>query len=436
MKRLGKSCPSRLCGCHQVDSIFNCLRTAASFSFYDVDDSELRWSSFATIFTTIASNQSRSLQHSACLLYFVDAMNLVHAPTPSSHPLFTRTNTPRLPKVHFKLPAISKKGVPTVSLTNTNAARTTDTSDIRLSSSFPSEVSPQSSIPFPSSPIPCPSPRKRAASEEHYDFTDMVVVDTQPVDEVLKTKMNPQTAAARQVSRTDIARRRHKSCLTASYFHHDSYLARKAPPPPPPTEKPASTPSDQFVKRPVARRESMSAGTPTGKNTRKARRLLADAQFLACLHASIASQVPARKDATGACESDFVAQDILLVERIWHTLVDMGYKPVPMAKDPPVSATIDAHDPAREAAERAARRTTAATSTPISADRVQDIPLTLSGVLSMPKLVAVLIMRHRDRTSSRPRSAYKKRIAMPPPSPLSSSTSRVSAEPSSMPLSG
>ncbi|KAI9069429.1 hypothetical protein FKP32DRAFT_1608373 [Trametes sanguinea] len=364
-------------------------------------------------------------------------MNLVHAPTPSSHPLFTRTNTPRLPKVHFKLPSISKKGAPTVSLTNTNVARTTDASGIQLSTSFPTEVTPQSSIPFPSSPIPCPSPRKRAASEEHHGFMDMAAPDAQPADDVLNTKTNPQAAAARHgVSRTDIARRRHKSCLAASYFHHDSYLARKAPPPPPPTAKPASSPSDQSVKRPVARRESMSVGTATGKNIRKARRLLADAQFLACVHASIASQVPEGTNDTATRKSDFVAQDVLLVERIWHTLVDMGYKPVPMAKDPPVSVVTDAHDPAREAAERAARRTTAATSTPISADRVQDVPLTFTGVLSMPRLVAILTMRHRDRTSSRPRSAYKKRTAVSPPSPLSSTTSPVCPEPSSVPLSG
>ncbi|KAJ2986243.1 hypothetical protein NUW54_g9850 [Trametes sanguinea] len=107
-----------------------------------------------------------------------------------------------------------------------------------------------------------------------------------------------------------------------------------------------------------------------------------------------------------------------------------------MAKDPPVSVVTDAHDPAREAAERAARRTTAATSTPISADRVQDVPLTFTGVLNMPQLVATLTMRHRDRMSSRPRSAYKKRIAVPPPSPLSLATSPVCPESSSMPLSG
>ncbi|KAI0333058.1 hypothetical protein GY45DRAFT_1217950, partial [Cubamyces sp. BRFM 1775] len=329
---------------------------------------------------------------------------------PSQHPLFTRTNAPRLPKVHFKLP-ILKKSPPTVSVTNTNAART-NTSGILLSSSLP-EVTPQSSIPFPSSPIPCPSPRKRALSEEGYVSSDYDLEKGLPAAKETKTTTQP---AGRHVSHADIVRRRHKSCLSASYFHHNSHLARKTSASSENTEKPAiPAPSPAQVipiHRPVARRESMSTGTSTGKDLRRARRLIADAQFLASMHSSIASQVRTHVGAPDT-RDDLIAQDALLVERIWHTLVDMGYKPVPLEASP-TAPSASPPDSAREAAERAARKTAAAVaSTPISSDRVQDITLTPTGVLAVPQLVAVLTMRHRDRSTTRPRSAAKKRAEVP-----------------------
>ncbi|CDO75027.1 hypothetical protein BN946_scf184640.g2 [Trametes cinnabarina] len=365
-------------------------------------------------------------------------MNVVHVPSMTPHPLFSRTNTPRTPKVHFKLP--TKKGVPTVSLTNANAARTTDASDNLNSTPFAPNAALQSSIPFPSSPIPCPTPRKRAASEEHHGPTDMAFSEIELDSEDMNAKANAATPSARHISRTDIVRRRNKSCLAASFFHHDSYLARKAPPTlPTPSDKHATQSSEQAVKRSVARRDSMSAGTPSSKNIRKARRLLADAHFLASVHVSIASHIHARPKTydAGSRDPDYAAQDTMLVERIWHTLIDMGYKPVPLAKDPSSPAATDACDPAREAAERAARRTTASTSTPISADRVQEVALEPTGVLSMPQLVAILTMRHRDRTTTRPRSASKKRLATPPsPSPLSMTVSSTAADLSVLPSSG
>ncbi|KAH9890439.1 hypothetical protein C8Q73DRAFT_126256 [Cubamyces lactineus] len=350
-------------------------------------------------------------------------MNLVHAaPTPSQHPLFTRTNAPRLPKVHFKLPLL-KKSAPTVSVTNTNAART-NTSGILLSSSLP-EVTPQSSIPFPSSPIPCPSPRKRALSEKELPAAQEIKITAQP--------------GSRHVSHADIVRRRHKSCLAASYFHHNSHLARKTSASSENAEKPVVPPPAPAqaipVHRPVARRESMSAGTPAGKDLRRARRLVADAQFLASMHSSIASRVRMRAPDADS-RDDLIAQDALLVERIWHTLVDMGYKPVPL-ESAPAAPPASPPDSAREAAERAARKTAAAVaSTPISSDRVQDVTLTPTGVLAVPQLVAVLTMRHRDRSTTRPRSAAKKRAEVPPllRSPLS--TTIFPSEPLSSSSSG
>ncbi|KAI0669385.1 hypothetical protein C8Q78DRAFT_210163 [Trametes maxima] len=324
-------------------------------------------------------------------------MSLVHSP----QPLLPRTNTPRVPKVHFKLPVL-KKSAPTVSVTNANAARS-NTSGILLASV--AEVTSPSSVPFPSTPIPCPPPRKRAVSEHNYD-----------AEEDVACLAENSGVTRRSVSHTEILRRRAKSCLAASFFHHNSHLGRK---PPPPSEKPTvpekTGKAAKSVKRPVARRESMSAGTPTGKTNRKARRFQADAHFLASMHSSIASHVRMRMNSGGPSD-DCAEQDLLLAERIWQTLFDMGYKPVPLeaacaaaAPSPSNSQSSPppAKDPAREAAERAARRTMAASSTPISLDRAHEDPLAPPGILTVPQLVAVLILRHHDRATTRPRSTGK-----------------------------
>ncbi|KAI0761492.1 hypothetical protein BD413DRAFT_617015 [Trametes elegans] len=272
-------------------------------------------------------------------------------------PLFTKTNAPRLPNVHFKLPVL-KKSAPTVSVTNTNAARS-NTSGIVLST----VQAPASSVPFPSAPIPCPPPRKRSVSEDGYV---MVEDDMQIEDETPRVILN---TSARQVSRTDIT--------------------------PVTPDKPQALPEKE-AKRVTGRRESMSAGnsTPTGKTIRKTRRALADAQFLASLHSSIASHVRARMDVHGEVD-DYTTQDALLVDRIWRTLVDMGYKPVPLdagsEMSPPSTLTPSPSiDVAREAAERAARRTMSVSTTHVPPDLVQGLPLAPMGTLPMPQLMTHL----------------------------------------------
>ncbi|KAI0355206.1 hypothetical protein OH77DRAFT_351527 [Trametes cingulata] len=339
-------------------------------------------------------------------------MSLVHAP----QPLRSKTNTPRMPKVHFKLPVL-QKSKPTVSVTNANAART-NTSGILLSTV--SEVSSQNCVPFPSTPIPCPTQRKRVVSEDGYDIND------ECSDSAEQDDGTRNYASHRPVLHTEILRRRSKSCLSTSYFHHDAHHARKSSAQ---SEKPAAPDSAATGKRTAERRESMSAGNPTGKQVRRARRVLADAQFLASMHHTVASEVRARMDAEKG-RDECVAQDALLVERIWHVLVDMGYKPVPLetsatAPSSPTTA-IAIRDPSREAAERAARRTMAASSTPISPERAHDLPLAHTGKLAVPQLVAVLIMRHRDRSTTRPRSASRKRSD----EPLSRSPLSVTCHPS------
>ena len=136
------------------------------------------------------------------------------------------------------------------------------------------------------------------------------------------------------------------------------------------------------------------------------------------MHSSIALHVRARINdgaAPAAGGSDeYAAQDAVLAERIWNNLLDMGYKPVSLDA-PSVASAASAVDAAREAAERAAQRTKEISSGP----PLQELPPTAVAPVPVPRLVATLIMRHRDRAAIRPRN-----LATPIPrrSPLSSTT--------------
>ncbi|EJF58012.1 hypothetical protein DICSQDRAFT_139839 [Dichomitus squalens LYAD-421 SS1] len=393
-------------------------------------------------------------------------MQLLPTPSaaPSSKPLSSKANTrtTRPLKVHFKLPVIQKAS-PTVSVTNANAARASTAlsanSETQSSAPVLSEArsAPTNSVAFPSSPIPCPS-RKRAHSDDGYDSSsgedEAATVEARP-----RTKDNA-LPFHRRISHIDILRRRSKSCLASSYFHSDSASPRDKPLPQILQAFPSedvdmadqSTPQPPMKRRPVARRESMSAGNPSGRTVRKARRVVADAQFLASMHSSIALRVRTRTENNTTVTrgpDEYAAQDALLVERIWHTLIDMGYKPVPLEDASPISSSVPtstfvaaeptqhslppiARDAAREVAERAARRTQAVLSPSFTFDRAQDIaPSSGNGVLPVPQLIATLIMRHRERAATRP----KRRALGDGPRPQPVSRSPLSRSATSLPPS-
>ncbi|TFK80503.1 hypothetical protein K466DRAFT_375645 [Polyporus arcularius HHB13444] len=324
------------------------------------------------------------------------------AVAPAQHPFSSKTNllTTRSLKVHFKLPVI-KKAAPTVSVTNTTAAC------VPTALQPVTDLSP-SCVPFPSSPTPCPS-RKRAISEDGYVLRDgSEEGEDQPMDVDEPSETQGSTAALHhRISHNDVFRRRSKSCV-----HRDSQHSRRSHHGPDKPVLPPHGPDQPARKRPAVRRESMSAGNPLPKTVRKAKRVVADAQFLASLHSSIALQVRTRID--GGEGDECATQDALLVERIWHALIDLGYKPVPLDEPSPLSVastqptTATSLDPVREAADRAARRTKAVSCGPFTFGP-QDLPPASSGPVPVQQLVASLILRHRDRTAARPRSASKTR---------------------------
>ncbi|KAH9923700.1 uncharacterized protein BXZ73DRAFT_103746 [Epithele typhae] len=377
-------------------------------------------------------------------------MQLVQSPSPipMPHRLSSRTNAPstRSLKVHFKLPVI-KKASPTVSITNANAAA-------RLGVlSVCADVPQPAAISFPSAPVPIPaSSRKRALSDFGHGAPNVVGARAGYGDDGENTTKANALPFHRRISHIDIIRRRSNSCVPGSIFPTDAQLPQEqlhavafpsTPSSTPTSSSKSSTPSlPPFAgsrKRPAGRRESMSAGTPPPPS-RKARRVVADAAFLAAMHSSIALHIRARLSrlaesisaAAGSDDDVLSAQDAVLVDRIWHNLVDMGYRPPPPpSPTAPASteesahhaieqsqATTTAADRARAAAERAARRTLEA-----QASRpAQDLPLQ-PAVLPVPQLVATLIMRHRDRAAVRPRSSSSSRKRaveedlLTPPSP-------------------
>lgn len=317
---------------------------------------------------------------------------------------------------------------PPLPLDTANVARTNTSSPLSVIPLAEVPTASPSSVPFPSSPIPCPSPRKRSTSENGFYSSEEPQLLAFPG----KDSMEPHTARA--VSYTDIIRNRSKSCLAASFFHRDANLARKTPPP---TGKAVAP--EQPAKRAATRRESMSAGTPTGKSTRKAKRALADAQLLASVHgpgpgAHERRRCPRRMHGAGCAprraDLEHSSRHGVPPNSYRDKLCDATFLLFPSRLTRPCARA--------EAAERAARRTMTASSTPISLDRAQAVSIMPTGELAVPQLVAVLSMRHRDRSTTRPRLAPGKKRAdtSPSRSPLSTTSFPISLDNSVPPSSG
>ncbi|KAI0927804.1 hypothetical protein AcW1_005229 [Taiwanofungus camphoratus] len=315
----------------------------------------------------------------------------------------------------------TKKALPTVSITNTSVPRAVTACLLPSPSGLP-DAPAHSFIPFPSSPIPCPSPRNDNPGID-------LISESQNVggDDTLATVGTSHTAAWQNVRRGYS-----RSCLASSYLYRDS-LARYG-------EKPSnhkSGPSNarcapkhatphkvsHHVDRSetksldaTGRRLGMSAGTPNPRRARKGKRLAADVQFLAVVHRSIAWW--ARKHAAQEETKDVcIEQDVLLAKRLWKTLVDQGCKPVPFEAGPgiptpaPFPATCTSASfpactqetglptptltPPGESvtATSVAPSPSANTSSPLSRD-----------ILTTSQLVASLTLRYRDRCTIRHRS--------------------------------
>ncbi|KII89522.1 hypothetical protein PLICRDRAFT_41149 [Plicaturopsis crispa FD-325 SS-3] len=329
------------------------------------------------------SSTSRASPSSASA--FGDSTNAVRARTQSTTSFKDRL---RLPYPRFSL-SRPRKASPTLALSHANANATCITTNIHsepttpISSNsstvatlpMPLPVRPRTrtnDIPFPSSaPIACP-PSTAFPTSDDDDAMDVCELPTQHPESPPSSPHPP--------------RRRASSSLPTQH-------------------RPAS-------KR-ARKTRSASASSYRGK------RRAADLQFLATVHRSLLWRLRddggyrmdsgARMDmdtghADGAEEgkgegkgSTLTAQDRILVKRIWHSLVEQGCRPV-LLDATPVPSPAPTRPPSP----------TTPTPTPelprASTSSAPDAP-----VMSMPQLVAALILRHHDaapvrRRPSRPSS--------------------------------
>ncbi|TCD60403.1 hypothetical protein EIP91_010229 [Steccherinum ochraceum] len=355
------------------------------------------------------------------------------SPRKSKVPLSNSTNVPRRTKKAKSLtaqptqtpPAFSlsprTKSTATVSLSNANAFRTTSSSPPGLS-----EV-PLNLIPFPSS---TPFPSTPAEQDLDLDLLSFVVVEKDGEEE----KGSPSLMRAATAWRIDLRRRRSKSCLVPSSFicgapsQHDFPLHLDIPTLPSvapayPRRSQSTSDGKSGKRKPVVPRTTKAV-----KRAKKAKKQTADLQFVAMMHRSILCYL---SSAPAACAGlvasrhkaklDVLRQDDLLIERLWQNLKAQGFKPIPLELDdkddtPLLPGLISALSPEHDLAQRAKSLpplsipqtltpVSEPTSSPVRSEHVPD-------VLSMPQLVATLILRHNDRCSTRFRSASARKQAL------------------------
>lgn len=208
--------------------------------------------------------------------------------------------------IHFQhrlSPSTIKKASPTVSLTNASAVRTSTSPLQHLPADFPEHPSSQSFIPFPTSaPIDCPPP---PASSDAVDPGAEVACSGSQVCAQLdvQTQSNPVNLP---IGIPEPRKRRVRSFLNS-----------------------CSSPTS------LHKVPSKRPKVPKPSKGRKTRRQIADLQFTALMHRSIAWHI--RASCLEIMEVDSgdrhplqpgLEQDALLVERLWKNLVDQGFKPV------------------------------------------------------------------------------------------------------------
>lgn len=370
-------------------------------------------------------------------------------------PLSVTTNILRHPKLPLG-PGTSTKAAPTVqvSLSNVNAQRETTCAP---SSGLKSPTSVESScIPFPSQPIQC-----SRISASHVDLSEPCTGEG--FDNWLVVQSPPSILDDYDIWRSGLGASQH---VSSSFVHRNvcgyppedpfnmatdaTTVDGHAPAQPAPRKRKMAV---RRVKVPSLSSPSSSKGSKRTKRTRSSKKNIADVQFTATLHRSILvhlrdSQLAASNalsrvlddydsdDDYDSCSKSMLRiQDQILVERLWKALVDQGFSPSPFSpkmddtdayslrreridhifQTEPISLALteihamDVDTPATALAKGSASPPVTQTSNSQAAD-----------VLTLSQLVATLILRHRDRSSTRYRSQSSARNGRrPASSPLS-----------------
>ncbi|EMD34214.1 hypothetical protein CERSUDRAFT_125423 [Gelatoporia subvermispora B] len=367
-----------------------------------------------------------------------------------------RARSPARSRHAFPSKAISaaaEKAKPTVCVTSTNASRAGDsvgegvcTVRTRIGSSRRVKLAPPSptasAVPFPSAPIPFPTSRER--TDDAMDWqpecapapSPLAMPTTWPHRPPVPLAPTLTTALTYTDSDPDrhIPQKRARASLSFPPLSEDRSTLRGSPVP---QAKPTPRPDIPAARRPrlssaspsispcspaqdlhelvprshgaAGRCGSISAGSPTPipastppvKRARKGRKATSDLQFNARMHRSIVCHALSSPAHSGEGEGDVLAdQDALLVERLWGGLLGQGCTPVPLPSSPSDVAVASTGTPPTSSPhqEDAGPGETLHTDcVPPSSSQLAH-PL---DVLTMPQLVAALIMRHRGTGRAR-----------------------------------
>ncbi|KAI0782104.1 hypothetical protein C8Q75DRAFT_737770 [Abortiporus biennis] len=305
-----------------------------------------------------------------------------------------------------KKPLQTKKASATVSLSIASVVSSGSSSLMPSQAVEISNTPTQSFIPFPSAPIDCHRSSVDSNSYE-LDISSFVLVDhiqQSSVDFVSNLDtLNGVELRAPPIVPPAWRRRRTKPSLP--------FLDVKTQSTGPQLKKSIKTPS-------TSRNSS--------KRTKRSRRQVADLQFVAMMHRTIAwrlrciNSVESRKALRAETDQVVLEQDSLLAERLWNSLAEQGLKPVLLerAQVRPKSTPINTHH-------------SEPPSDHLSVTDIPDSPsvpcpsTSLPEVLPLPGLVAALILRYKDKhINTRPRCSGSGRLAeklpaLRPRSPLS-----------------
>ncbi|KIK33728.1 hypothetical protein CY34DRAFT_687136 [Suillus luteus UH-Slu-Lm8-n1] len=170
---------------------------------------------------------------------------------------------------------------------------------------------------------------------------------------------------------------------------------------------------------------SGSADATVRKRSRKSWRQVADLTFLATMHRSLISSctmdpwdcVRGEDDAPVDAQT-LEGQDVLLARRIQTRLVEHGWSlvtdgipEVPRDNNPPIPPCAQVESSRSIHSDTVLNLHNLSVETPSLRSSPPPTSAPMPSILTMPQLVATLMMRHNDRCSTRSRSSWKARRA-------------------------
>lgn len=281
------------------------------------------------------------------------------------------------------------KASATVSLSNANANAACITTTKATAKRVASEQESQNAIPFPSAPILIDFP-STSAEPRH----------PRPIPRRRRSN-TPSLPSIHPQSQSQYQSHSRTSSLPSSDIPRSRKHTYSSPP------------------------QSSSSPSPRPKRARKNRRVLADLHFFAIIHRSIVYGMRARAqitsmdvDVDGNGNAILLEQDELLAKRLWTNLMEHGCEPVlfsdralllPLSPPTPSlllpSSCLEPEPMEIDVITEVFAFPERIPSNLLSPSLSAPPPSPAEPTLTMPQLVASLIMRHRSRSRSRTRAS-------------------------------